>query len=89
MIITDTSPLNYLVLIDAVEILPALFQEVYIPSAVERELQAVGASGKLKMWMQNVPHWLKLRTVGKIDKSINLGIGEVEVISLAVEISAI
>lgn len=88
IIITDTSPLNYLVLIDEVNILPELFQEVLIPFAVKQELQTVGASEKLKRWIENAPHWLKVESVKKVDESINLGIGEVEAISLAVEISA-
>lgn len=88
MIIADTSPLNYLILIDAVEILPALFQEVVVPGAVERELLALGASEKVRKWMENAPNWLYVRKVNEIDKSINLGKGETEAISLAVELSA-
>ena len=88
MIVADTSPLNYLILIDAVEILPALFQEVVIPNAVRQELLAVGAEEKVRKRIENAPHWLKIEKVGKIDKSINLGVGEVEAISLAIELSA-
>ena len=89
MIIADTSPLNYLILIDAVEILPALFQEVVVPGAVERELLAPGASEKVRKWMENAPNWLYVRKVNEIDKSINLGTGETEAISLAVELRQI
>ena len=46
MIIADTSSLNYLILIDAVDVLPVLFQEVMIPSAVHRELSAAGPAKK-------------------------------------------
>ena len=31
LVIADTSPLNYLVLIEQVEILPALFEKVFVP----------------------------------------------------------
>ena len=88
MIIADTSPLNYLVLIDAIEILPALFQEIIIPHSVRQELLAGGASEKLQDWISDAPNWLKIKTANKIDKTINLGVGEVEAISLAVELSA-
>jgi hypothetical protein len=44
IVVADTSPLNYLVLIDEVGLLPALFGQVLFPQAVFRELQhlAVG-----------------------------------------------
>ncbi len=88
MIVADTSPLNYLILIDAVEILPALFQEVVIPPAVRRELLAEGAAEKVRRRIDNFPAWLKIAAIGEIDETIILGAGEVEAISLAVELSA-
>lgn len=88
MIIADTSPLNYLILIDAAEVLPKIFQKVVIPKAVQSELLDIGASEKVQKWIQSAPNWLEIEKVDKIDRNINLGLGEVEVISLAVEISA-
>ena len=88
MIVADTSPLNYLILIDAVEILPALFREVTIPPAVGRELLAEGASKDVRRWMESFPAWLKVAAVAEIDKTIKLGKGEVDAISLAIELSA-
>ena len=38
IVVADTSPLNYLVLIDAIDVLPSLFGEVYAPPEVIREL---------------------------------------------------
>jgi len=35
VVIADASPLNYLVLIDQIELLPRLFREVFVPDAVE------------------------------------------------------
>jgi len=87
MIVADASPLNYLILIDAVEALPALFWDVAIPSAVRQELIAEGASEEVRKWMENFPDWSKVTTVRKIDQAIELGKGEVEAISLAVEFS--
>lgn len=37
-VVSDSSPLNYLVLIDAVNVLPRIFSQVIIPEAVKREL---------------------------------------------------
>ena len=36
IVIADTSPINYLVLIDAVDILPRIFDCVLIPKAVSQ-----------------------------------------------------
>ena len=43
IVVSDTSPLNYLVLIDLQHILPELFERILIPSAVRDELQSAGA----------------------------------------------
>jgi predicted nucleic acid-binding protein len=40
-VISDTSPLNYLVLIDLQDVLPALFGHVLIPEAVRHELRSL------------------------------------------------
>jgi predicted nucleic acid-binding protein len=36
--ISDTTPLNYLVLIEAIDLLPRLYERVLIPTAVWGEL---------------------------------------------------
>ena len=38
LVVSDTSPLNYLVLIDAIDVLPLLFQAVCVPPTVHKEL---------------------------------------------------
>ncbi len=38
IIVSDTSPLNYLVLVSYVEVLPQLFGQIIIPQAVFDEL---------------------------------------------------
>ena len=42
IVIADTSPLNYLVLIGHIEILPQLYLQVVIPEEVLEELQSPG-----------------------------------------------
>jgi len=44
IIVADTSPLNYFVLIREIELLPGLFGQVIIPRAVWAELLALGGS---------------------------------------------
>jgi predicted nucleic acid-binding protein len=38
IVVADTSPLRYLILIDEIRILPALYGRVIVPSAVVAEL---------------------------------------------------
>ena len=44
IVVSDTSPLNYLVLIDLQHILPDLFERILIPAAVRDELQCYTGS---------------------------------------------
>jgi predicted nucleic acid-binding protein len=38
IIVSDTSPINYLILIGQIDLLPALFKQIVIPEAVYDEL---------------------------------------------------
>jgi len=55
IVVADTSPLNYLVLIGCIDILPQLHQKVLIPSAVRRELLSVSAPPEVRAWALNPP----------------------------------
>ena len=43
IVVGDTGPLNYLLLIEQVEVLPSLFSRVVIPRAVAVELASASA----------------------------------------------
>ena len=88
IVVSDTSPINYLVLIGEIELLPQLFGQVIIPQAVLVELQKQGTPKTVKDWVNNYPDWLKVQKAAKIDQTITLGAGEREAISLAKEINA-
>ena len=88
IVLSDTSPLNYLVLIGHVDVLPVLFGEVVVPTGVSDELQRSGAPEAVRHWMASRPNWLVIRTPSRMDDSIELGTGEVEAISLAMELHA-
>lgn len=51
IVISDTTPINYLVLIGCAELLPALYQRIVVPEAVFKELQAVGPSNPVGIWL--------------------------------------
>lgn len=78
-VVSNTSPLNYLVLIDHQEILPALFGHVLIPEAVWHELRSPAAPKPVKAFLETsqVPQDLQ-----------QLDPGEQEAIALAQSVGA-
>ena len=60
IVVADTGPIHYLVLIGQSEILPALFENVIIPSAVRDELVHAQAPEAVRKWMQAPPLWLEM-----------------------------
>ncbi len=48
IVVADTTPINYLVLIGKIELLPSLYRVVLIPQAVHRELQSTKAPGVVR-----------------------------------------
>lgn len=61
IVIADTSPINYLVLIDAVDILQPLYMRVIVPQAVVDELSQPGTPAPVLAWIQQPPSWLEVR----------------------------
>ena len=90
IIVSDTSPLNYLILIDSQDVLPTLFGQIIIPQAVLNELQHAKTPEKIKDWIAAKPIWLEVRNVrvSPINKLENLDYGEREAIFLAEELRA-
>lgn len=43
LVVADTGPLNYLVLIQAIDLLPKLFEQILVPQAVFDELTHIEA----------------------------------------------
>lgn len=89
-VVSDTSPICYLWLIGHIELLPSLFNHIFIPEAVSFELKDKGTPARLRNWINNPPVWLKVKSVkGQLDPSLNrLHPGESEAISLAQNLSA-
>ena len=87
IVVSNTSPICYLVLIECVDLLPKLYGEVFIPQAVRDELAALGSPLILRQWIESPPFWLKIESVSMpIDESLqDLDKGESEAILLAQE----
>ena len=56
IIVSDTSPINYLVLIGEIEVLQKLAGQVIIPQAVYRELQDPHTPQQVKDWLDRLSH---------------------------------
>ena len=89
IVVADTSPINYLVLIDCIGVLTPLYGNILIPPAVQTELLRPTTPQRVREWMQDPPAWLLVRRPSHTDpKLASLGAGEREAISLAIEIGA-
>jgi len=84
IVVADTSPINYLLLIDQIDLLPRLFQQVIIPDIVQNEMLDSAAPLVLQQWIVNPPPWLLVQGVAVADETLNsLDPGEQAAITLA------
>ncbi|MGI8641898.1 MAG: DUF3368 domain-containing protein [Pyrinomonadaceae bacterium] len=90
IVVSDATPINYLILVGKIFVLPELLGKVIIPSAVFRELQADKTPKTVKEFIENLPGWLEVRQAQflfDIDLD-DLDAGEREAIVLAEELRA-
>ena len=87
LIIADTGPINYLVLIGSIDLLPILFENVILPSAVRAELTDPDAPPSVRNWIANPPAWLDIHETPDLqfDQHVAVGLdgGEKAAIALA------
>ncbi len=88
VVVSDTSPLHYLVLCEATSILPVLFDSVLLPPAVWVELQHPHAPVAMRAWSKDLPPWVTVRAPSSVDSTLDVDEGEREAICLAREIGA-
>src|SRR3954465_2188420 len=89
IVVSDTSPLNYLALLGKADVLPALFGQVYVPAKVAEELTAPGSPAPARGLIESRPAWLVVRSVGVVDAALgHLDAGEAEAITLTTEVGA-
>ena len=90
VVVTDTSPINYLILTEYVDVLPDLHGEVVIPQAVAWELRDPRTPERVRRWIAVPPIWCSIRRPpGPADPALaDLGDGEREAILLCQELGA-
>jgi predicted nucleic acid-binding protein len=90
LVIADTSPINYLLLIGHINILPALFEKVILPAAVCDELKHPKAPLVVRNWIAAPPPWVDVRPSSPFhDAALEaLDAGEGAAIALAIELHA-
>lgn len=88
IVVSDTTPLHYLILIGQVHLLHELYGSVVVPQAVFDEMQRATTPAEVSAWVATPPAWFDVRTVIAPGATLNLGAGEREAIQLAQELGA-
>ena len=90
IVVADTTPINYLVLIGEQDLLRALFRAVIVPIGVQRELLSSDTPATVRHWTSNRPQWLEIRPTTVLPETSlsHLDEGEREAIQLTEELGA-
>lgn len=89
IVVSDTTPLRYLVLIDQVHLLPELFGHVVTTPDVVDKMDQPETPEKLRQWVSQLPGWLEIKEPSsRLPAVARLGRGKASAISLATELKA-
>jgi predicted nucleic acid-binding protein len=90
IVVADPSPLNYLIRLGHPEVLQEIYGRVLVPEAVLAEMRHPEAPSEVRAWALAPPNWIELMHVRELDAtlSVELGVGEREATSLALEVRA-
>jgi predicted nucleic acid-binding protein len=90
VVVADTGPLHYLVLIDQIDLLPRLFAAVTVPMIVWDELLHPNTPQAVRDWATDPPPWLTVATVPAHHEPVpqRLDAGESAAIALALALHA-
>src|SRR5262245_14749917 len=89
IVVADTTPLRYLVVIERDHLLPALYGRVLIPPSVAEELNHKSTPDIVRAWLASRPNWLEIRQpMHTLPPEVDLDQGEQEAIALAEELAA-
>ena len=88
LVIADTGPIQYLIQIGRIEVLPLLFERIAIPGTVRDELSHPLAPLAVLHWIQDPPAWLEIHDTSGLAKVSGLDAGETDAIALATAVDA-
>ena len=96
VVVADVTPLHYLIIIPAVQVLPHLFEKIHVPIRGPRGTNMIISCEAIpplvRTWMEQPPQWLEVLTapvVASEDSSLQaLDLGERAAILLAESINA-
>ena len=90
IVVADTSPLNYLIEIDCIDLLHRLYDAIIVPCAVADELAHCDSPPKVRLWLCKLPEWVEKRNCNsQPDQGLMLlDRGEREAIQIALEAGA-
>ena len=91
IVVADSGPLHYLILLGHVDLLQRFYGEVLVPEPVAGELTTASAPDTVREWMTNPPAWVAVRpvTADVISRvTDDLDLGERAAIALAETVRA-
>ncbi len=92
IVIADTSPINYLIWIEQIDVLPQLYVRILTPPSVCDELRSSMAPPQVRRWIAHPPRWLEVQAPSQPPDAAlaqaRLGAGERDAILLAQELAA-
>lgn len=89
IVVSDSGPVQYLVLTERVNAIQVFYEELIVPPAVVHELSQPTTPESVRAWISNHPSWVQIRApISLLQMPDRLGKGEVEAISLATELGA-
>lgn len=91
IVVADSGPLHYLILLDQIDLLHRFYGQVIIPDAVANELRAAASPATVSGWIAHPPEWAAVTAVSQeqIESVSNdLDLGERAAIALAGSIRA-
>jgi predicted nucleic acid-binding protein len=79
LIVSNTSPLRYLIAVGQADLLPKVFGQVLIPSGVLAELMHPAGRADVHHWLEKRPAWL---TVRELQSMASLGLAVIGALGL-------
>ena len=76
VVVSDTSPLHYIILCGVDSALPRLFERVIIPPSVFAELQHPNTPALVLEWARSPPAWVSVQKPRSLDPSLDVDVGE-------------